>query len=304
MGAFGNLDVSTLERRILGGSSGNSLFKIFKNNGYATNFFVSGSNYFFFQKGELLDNTDASLNWKRALLQPLLDTNAQIRSRIEPQFLSKNSNQETDPILILDNFLRKHSGESQPQLAIFYLNIAKHTPSDNTYDYRMKEQWISSNIYNECIKSGNQTLLNLAKMIKNKDPNSVIIFMGDHGPTRIRNFPYDFITPSKNSEKLFNIGETPQSLIDDHYHVFFSIHLPNDIIIDLKNVSHATLFNRLINGLSKNKIHAAPYEKDLSVLVIGESTYVMAKNGLANDETLFWGMLDKNKKMMKDILSP
>ena len=304
IGAFGNLDVSTLERRILGGSRGNRLFKIFKDNGYVTNFFVAGSNYFFFQKGELLDNTDASLNWKRTLFQPILDTNAQIRSRLEPWFLSKHTNQETDPVLILNEFLGKHSGNSQPQLAVFYLNIAKHTPSDNTYDYKMKEQWVSSNVYKECIKSGNQTLLHIAKTIKNKDPNSVIIFMGDHGPTRIRSFPYNFINLNDNSKKLHEIGETPQSLIDDHYHVFFSIHLPDSMIVNLQDVSHATLFHRIINGLSKNKMRAETYEKDLSVLVIGESTYVMAKKGVANDKNLFWGMLDKNKNMIKDVSSP
>ena len=168
----------------------------------------------------------------------------------------------------------------------------------------MKEQWVSSDIYSNCIKNGNQILLHLAKIIKSKDPNSVIIFMGDHGPTRIRNFPYNFTTLGDNSKRLHDIGETPQSLIDDHYHVFFSIHLPDYMNVNLQDVSHATLFNRIINDLSKNKIDAETYEKDLSVLVIGESTYVMAKKGVANDKDLFWGMLDKNKNIIKDISAP
>lgn len=304
VGAFGNLDVSTLERKIIGGNSQNLLFKIFKDNGYTTNFFTDGDPYFFFEQGELLDNTDVKLNKQLSLIQPFLDLNTHIRKRIEPFFISKQSKKKTSHIQVIKEFLSKNSKDHKPQLLVYYLDIAQHTPSDNTYNYTMKEDWVNSQVFQHRIRTGNEQILQIANLIKRKDPSSIIIFMGDHGPTRIRNFPFDYEKLANNIKLLTHINESAQSFVDDHYHVFFAISMSDFNSIELSKVSHATLFRQIITNLSGVKLPLPHYNQNISTYDVGNSTYVFAIEGRANTNNLFWGTLDRNKTIQSHINNP
>ncbi len=304
VGAFGNLDVSTLERKIIGGNPQNLLFRIFKENGYTTNFFTGGDPYFFFEQGELLDNTDVKLNKQLSLIQPFLDLNTHIRKRIEPFFISEQLQEKASHLQVINEFLSKNVKNNKPQLLVYYLDIAQHTPSDNTYNYTMKENWVKSEIFQQRIKSGNEQILQIADLIKRKDPMSIVIFMGDHGPTRIRNFPFDYEKLANNVKLLTHVNESAQSFVDDHFHVFFAISMPRSNSIELAKVSHATLFRQIITNLSGIKFPTPKYNQNISTYDVGNSTYVFAIEGQANSNNLFWGTLDRNKTIQNHINNP
>ena len=90
----------------------------------------------------------------------------------------------------------------------------------------MKEGWTKNSGYTEQIKKANQTVYEISQYLRQKDPESIIIFIGDHGPWRIRNFPFELENKELNKTNLAKINENYQSVVDDYFHVFSAIYYP------------------------------------------------------------------------------
>lgn len=279
----GNLDAFSSEREIFGGGKGNLLFKTLKDNGYETTFLINGSSGFFTRKGIYLDNTDYQPNTLLLLLTPLLDSNHYFE-RVASIFIKQDRpHHDMDALKMLQTYLEN---AEKPQFYVHYLLTAFHTPSDGSYNYKMKESWTKNSGYSEQIKKANQTVLEISQYLRQKDPESIIIFIGDHGPWRIRDFPYDLENKSLNKAKLAEINETYQSVIDDYFHVFSAIYYPKGFK-PLEKFSHVNLFPQLFNQLAPNSTKSIEKIERKDNLSIYDG-HIMAVEGRANDTFLFW----------------
>lgn len=286
--SIGNLDAFSSEREIFGGGKGNLLLKIFKNNGYETTFIIEGSSGFFTKKGIYLDNTNHKPNPLLLTLAPLWDSNHYLET-ILSIFIKGNSQRTPDMeatgvLEILKSYLKN---KDKPQLYIHYLLTAFHTPSDGSYNYKMKKDWTKNSGYVEQIKKANQTVFEISQYLRQKDPRSIIIFIGDHGPWRTRGFPYDFENKKLNKANLAEIDETYQSVVDDYFHVFSAIYYP-DGFKSLTKFSHVNLFPQLFYQLAPNSlelIKKIEHENNFSIHYSGQ---IMAIEGKPESTFLFW----------------
>ena len=282
--SVGNLDAFSSEREIFGGGVGNLLFKTLKANGYETTFFVNGVSGFFTKKGIYLDHTDYRPDPVLLLLTPLLDSSHYFE-KLASLFIKTNhvAPSETDVVGKLKN---RPQNSEKPQFYVHYLLTAFHTPSDGSYNYKMKDEWTENSGYVNQIKKANQTILEVVQYLRHNDPKSIIIFVGDHGPWRIRDFPYDLKNKSHNKAKLAEINETYQSVVDDYFHVFSAIYYP-DGFNPISKFSHVNLFPQLFHQLAPNSTKAiAKIEcKDNYSIYDG---HIMAIDGKAEETTLFW----------------
>lgn len=282
--SIGNLDAFSSERDIFGGGKGNLLFKTFKDNGYETTFNVNGIHGFFTKKGIYLDHTDYQPNKFLLLLTPLLDANYHLEN-FSSLFIKKVSPKLSD-IDIIESIERVVLHSKKPQLYVHYLLTAFHTPSDGSYSYKLKESWVKESGYANRIQEANQTVLNITKYIREKDPSAIIIFIGDHGTWRLRFFPYDYKNRENNKRLLAKIHENYQSAVDDYFHVFAAIYYPIGYK-PLEKFSHINLFAQLFHQLaptSEDEIAKIEQVDNFSIY----DGHLMAKDGEPEKTFLFW----------------
>ena len=282
---IGNLDAFTSERDIFAGGPNNKLLRIFKENGYETTFYVSGTPGFFNKKAKYLDNTDFESDWRLLLLYPIIDVNYHIEEFINRFFLTPNKVKNSD-LDVLKEFSKKHINSDKPQFYLHYLLTAFHTPSDGSYNYTMKTDWTRNAGYQQHIQKANLTVLSIVEYLRKTDPNAIIIFIGDHGPWRVRYFPYDFDNMSNNQELLAKINETYQSVVDDLFHVFSAIYYPKGFQ-PLDKFSHINLFPKLFRQLAPNsneQINKIAQKENYSIY----EERIMAIDGKPEVSSLFW----------------
>lgn len=243
-----SLDASSWERTVIGGGKGNKLLEILKYNGYETSLYFKGDSYFFKSKGEFLNNTDVSFSI-RDLLQPIEGTNGlmpQLLDFIFP-FLNKAPNVEQDSLNILRMHLAKNKDASKPQFFAHRLQKTNHTHPIE-YDYHQRQDFINSQFYQNGIAEGNTEIESIIQLIEKYDPNSIVIFLGDHGAWTFRGFPVNrSINDLLVSLRKENVAL--DSLIKDMFYVFAAVKLPEGIT-PLKQFSPADIFPQLFSRLS------------------------------------------------------
>lgn len=282
---IGNLDAFTSERDIFAGGPNNKLLRIFKENGYETTFYVSGTPGFFNKKAKYLDNTDFESDWRLLLLYPIIDVNHHIEGVLNYFFLTPNTVKTSD-LDVIKEFSKTHINSGKPQLYLHYLLTAFHTPSDGSYNYTMKTEWTRRAGYQQCIQEANLKVLSIVEYLRKTDPNAIIIFIGDHGPWRVRYFPFDFDNMSNNQELLAKINETYQSVVDDLFHVFSAIYYPKGFQ-PLDKFSHINLFPKLFRQLAPNsneQINKIEQKENYSIY----EERIMAIDGKPEVSSLFW----------------
>ena len=280
----GNLDAFSSEREIFGGGEGNLLLKTFKKNGYETTFYVSNSSNFFTKKGRYLDNTDYNPNPLLLLMNPLIDSNHYLGEFLAHFFEDKR--EKVSDIDFLQSFIKNHKNSQAPQFYLHYLLTAFHTPSDGSYDYSSKDDWVKQSGYQQRIGLANNTVLQITNFIRREDPHALIIFIGDHAPWRLRNFPFDLKDLQRNKKLLAEVNENYQSVVDDLFHVFSAIYYP-DGIQALDNYSHINLFSKLFLQLGPNSVQQVGNIYQRNNYSIFENQ-IMAINGKPHDKLLFW----------------
>ena len=280
----GNLDAFSSEREIFGGGEGNLLLKTFKKNGYETTFYVNNTGNFFTKKGRYLDNTDYNPDPLLLLTNPLIDSNHYLGEFLARIFDDKR--EKVSDMDFLQSFIEKHQNSQTPQFYLHYLLTAFHTPSDGSYDYTSKDEWVKQSGYQQRIRLANNTVLQITSYIRRTDPNAVIIFIGDHAPWRLRNFPFDLNNLQRNRELLAEVNENYQSVVDDLFHVFSAIYYPKGMQ-PLDGYSHINLFFKLFKQLSSNSTQQIDKICEKSNYSIFEN-HIMAINGTPNNKQLFW----------------
>ena len=244
-----SLDASSWERSVIGGGKGNKLLEILKYNGYETSVYFKGDIYFFKSKGELLDFTDVGFGI-RNLLQPIEDTNSLMPHLLYSIFsiLNKTSNVEQDSLKILKMHLERSKNSSKPQFFAHRLQRTNHTPPIG-YDYHHRQTFIDSQFYQNGVAEGNAEIETIIETIEINDPNSIIIFLGDHGAWTLRGFPINR-SPEDLLVALNEENVTLDSLIKDMFYVFAAIKLPEGITT-LEQFSPADIFTQLFGRLSQ-----------------------------------------------------
>ena len=280
----GNLDAFSSEREIFGGGEGNLLLKTFKKNGYETTFYVNNTGNFFTRKGRYLDNTDYNPDPLLLLTNPLIDSNHYLGEFLARIFDDKR--EKVSDIDFLQSFIEKHKNSQTPQFYLHYLLTAFHTPSDGSYDYTSKDDWVKESGYQKQIQLANNTVLQITTYIRQTDPNAVIIFIGDHAPWRLRNFPFNLKNLQQNRELLAEINEDYQSVVDDLFHVFSAIYYPNGSY-PLECFSHTNLFPQLFKQLAPSSLQQISKIQEVENFSLFENQ-IMAVNGKPNKKFLFW----------------
>ncbi|MDM8218955.1 YidC/Oxa1 family membrane protein insertase [Parasutterella secunda] len=241
------LDASSWERSVIGGGSGNKLLEILKQNGYETSMYFKGSSYYFKSKGKFLDYTDVHFSI-RDLLQPIEDTNGMIPfflNLIFP-FLNNAPHAEQDSLNILKKHLIRTKDSSKPQFFVHRLDKTNHTPPIG-YNFKQRENFIDSHFYQDGIATGNAEIEKIIKTIEKYDPNSIVIFLGDHGAWTLRGLPLG----SSFQNLVLNLSKenlTLDMLINDMFYVFAAVKLPNNVL-PLEQFSPADIFSQIFDRL-------------------------------------------------------
>lgn len=289
------LDANTADRNLITGNNDNQLLKIFKKNNYTTKLYLDGSTYFGSQKGKYLDYYDGFMkkDFISTVIQKIIPFKQicknswrilidSVLNSFVSHSLTNNSN--TDTISILN----KQKGNRQPFVIFRRLNLLNHTPALGSYTYKEKENWINSGWYQTHLKAQLNEIENIVKLIDKKDPNAVIIFLGDHGAWRMRGYPFWETNTDSNIMYEFakNDGESLRTVADDVFHVFAAVRLPNGLKLE-PNFSSVNIFLKifaLLNPSQKETI-------DKYILPNYSSFYLMSKDKI----TLVDGNLQDDK---------
>lgn len=246
-----SLDASSKERAIIGGGKGNKLFEILKANGYETSFYLKGDKYFFSHKGELLDHTDVLKTWED-LLWPIKSTNGLLGKLINTVFVKLEISSiatEQDSLTILKNHLITSKYSIRPQFFAHKLGHTNHT--DQSHTYKKRQDYINSQTYQSALSIQNKEIQSIIELLEKKDPNAIVIFLGDHGVWTLRGFSVNQSLENLKRELKQN-NFTLQDIIDDQYYVFAAIKTPNNIK-PLRLFSPNNIFPQLFLELSNQE---------------------------------------------------
>jgi hypothetical protein len=142
----------------------------------------------------------------------------------------------------------------------FYIGFksgAGHTSANNSiYTWKDKDEWVSSGNYQELVRKGNQELFEIVDLIVEKDPSAVIVLLGDHGASRLRNIWDDAIKGDIASldALLKQRGESLDTLASDFFGTFLAIRMPEkgDISNGLP-MSHVNVFRHIFAALADSE---------------------------------------------------
>lgn len=278
----GNLDVIQAVRKIIGGNENNKVFKILKNNGYfIENLYLARQGYYLLKQGEYLDKVDMEFSSALdRLSQPLYSINNNVQDKI-PKLLFKRR-QPSTLTAALDEALAH-----RPRNVPYFLAIktgAHHTPNHG-YTWVEAEEWVKSGQYQEFMKRSLDVLVPAISRIISEDPGALIAMIGDHGPTRYRNFlPKTFGSDEKIDAQCAESGVTRQDVADDIFNVFLAIRMPEgkqDISYGY-HMSHCNLFMHIFSELGRDK-HLLD---ERSPSVSSDGKWTLVKEGKVLDKWL------------------
>jgi len=246
--AIGLHDIATIGRILIGGGSGNQVYRILKENKYHTIFLVDiNPFYYFYSRGVYLDesNVDFGLNVRPLCeLAPYLPCYSGYGTidNIQPKFRNR----------LVDN-IRMVIEDSKNKMPLFvgFKSGATHTPVHN-YLWKQKNEWVSSGEYQKAVTEANQEIFEIVDLIIDKDPSAVIVLVGDHGSWRLRNIWNDSLGDFAKFERfLIQNGESLDSLASDIFGTFLAIRMPEkgDISKGLP-MSHVNLFRHIFAVLA------------------------------------------------------
>ncbi len=252
-------------RKIIGGQIDNPVLEIFKNNGYEIDFNLFNNTLY--HAGSLLANYQP-----QPLLQPLEVFQGVFIGVVK---VFKRDLWESKVFQFIlkfpDKLFLKHgeeiekTGKGNNSFVVIYTG-AQHTPSDldgypaliqnlpNAYStplWRLNREnnyWITT--YKNAIARSDQTLINLIRELKRKDPGALVVLIGDHGAFFYRN-----CWMGKNADLNRNIEENgiaPAEVTRDIFKVFLAIKWPGQKPEGL--FSHVNLFRAVfaaVNSTSK-----------------------------------------------------
>jgi len=245
----GNDDTDRSIRYLIGGNYRNMVLKNLKENGYYTEYILRGATYYILEKGAYLDAEDANLFGLR-LLQPLVDVNKSFR-KLLPRPTTR-TNMALDQVI--PRFVDEKADIKAP-LFVFFFGGARHTPAGKgrgRHLWRDSEKWVASGQYQQAVEKSNRELMRVVQHIIKRDPESVIILLGDHGSHRLRDLQSPTLTELDNT--LNSIGETLESYVKDHCGILMAVRMLDgrkDISYGL-HMSPVNLFRHIFAALNES----------------------------------------------------
>ncbi|MCL2075679.1 MAG: hypothetical protein FWH15_04430 [Betaproteobacteria bacterium] len=253
--SIGNDDIMPRGRRLIGGSSDNQVYRILKENGYRTTYLTSERPFYYInQKGIYLDDTDVDfefgLNFRLRPLQELFPSVYCLCKPIPARFDGRIDNIKPKYRNALIDNIRSIIEKSKSEIPLF---LGFKSGALHASHWKQKDEWVASGRYQEGIKNGNQEIFEIVDLIVDKDPSAVIVLIGDHGATRLRNIWDDAIKGDIASldALLKQRGESLDTLASDMFGMFLAIRMPGkgDISNGLP-MSHVNLFRHIFAALA------------------------------------------------------
>ncbi len=142
----------------------------------------------------------------------------------------------------------------QPKILAFYSGVI-HT--SQKYHYTEKDEWVSSNVYQDRVKRMNEEIHKAVKYIEEHDPNSIIIFLGDHGVSITRGLEASGKTIPEFTKELNKAGFSLEDYVHDKFGVFCAIKMPKGVNQDISfgmAFSPANLFRHIFATLNNDDI--------------------------------------------------
>ena len=219
--AKGNDDVAMGVRLLIGGGAGNLLLKTLKENGYRTILLTRGDSYYFTVKGSNLDESDFTYD-PAALLRPFLSLNQALilPKSINRKFFAispEGSKNYSGNLFKRVKTAMRYVGK-EPLFVCFKAGAA-HVPSGYTLD--KLTLWIKQ--YPEYVRGGNNKLREIVDYIVSKDPDSIIVLIGDHGAKRFYPMEMDAENISEMFSALQDNGIDLEEFVKDYFSFLLSV---------------------------------------------------------------------------------
>ena len=126
------------------------------------------------------------------------------------------------------------------------------------------------------LKKATRQSISIIDIVQQKDPNSIVIVLGDHGAWKYRGI---WTGKSKNIHKNFKRNKiTANQVARDLFGVFLSIKWQNENTPDYNIKSHVNLFRYVFSYLSKNRYPLESKLKDESIFYY-KKNYISVKDG-------------------------
>lgn len=256
--AVGNLDLLSSLRNLIGGGTGNNLLKVLKYNNYITNSLLASRAYFN-EKGKYLDYA------------PIVDMYNNYSIKFFPCYaFSKKANESLSIILGHQQDEEQKSNKDEyyflPLVKKLELTIDKTKQMDNPYFVYMKYdgthhtdtfepykdadrlKWIESGMYKKEVEKSISELQEIISLIVKKDPNALIVMLGDHGAWSYRELLLDELS-------IKNV--TLNEFVDDKFNVFGAVRLPEKYAkfsFDDSEIyiNHSNIFVHIFSLLAQN----------------------------------------------------
>jgi hypothetical protein len=228
---------SAITRDVLGGSEYNSVFRIFKENGYFNEALYFNQSYYMEHQGTWLDKSDVLMGYYGRKFSPLFylgDWHRYSDLKISPRHIHQphvvQMPQKMKASLTVD--------KKTPHFTIIKMG-AGHTPLTHTYIDAKK--WVASGEYQSIFRRDQSVMIPTLEMILSSYPQALIVLIGDHGATRFRGYAskYDVQTLDDLDRLAPVTGITKKDFMDDRFGVFMAIRMP----YGMRNISHGKQMN-------------------------------------------------------------
>lgn len=249
-------DIAPIGRELISGGLGNQVYRILKENGYYTIYLTTEEPFNYLRnKGVYLDETDADFGFKLAsVTRPLCELVPRLYRYCYPPDKGTIENIQPRFRNRLSDNIRMVMEESKNKSPFFigFKSGAKHTPSNGSYRWQQKDEWVSSGEYQKAVDKGNQEIFEIVDLIIDKDPSAVIVLVGDHGAWRLRGIWWDL--PAWNIVNLDAVlkqnGESLDNLASDVFGTLLAIRMPEGNISKGLPMSHVNIFRHIFAALA------------------------------------------------------
>ncbi len=268
--ATGFYDVRTVLRRLLGGGAGNNVLKVLKHNGYITNVMVGGF-YYFHAKEKYLDYAPVDLYDKinGGYLRPCYAFTKYCENI--PRFGLWFMKTLTTQIDEMQKLKKPYF------LAVKYdkiYHVGSGFPSEEA-----RLEWIKSGA-DGYVEGARESVFILQKVISTiieKDPNAIIVMLGDHGARTYLDL--DLVEALKNN--TIQLSE----YADDFFNVYGAVRLPEQyekFSFDDKDgyINHRNIFVHIFSLLAQDP----EYLKLREISVSNKGKWDLVINGVVNKD--------------------
>lgn len=237
-------------RDILGGNEYNTVYKLLKDNGYNSYFFVRDRPYYYFHThGQYLDEFiyyDSMLYRYVSPIFSFLLPGVQRFLHINSEYFNTVGD-SNNFISILGYAINRAEKSSKPYIISFKGGV-EHVPYG--YIWNKRGDWIDSNFYQDLLFKSNMESEKIINYIIQRDPDSIILILGDHGPHTYEGFPIN------DPQAFHDFGITPKDIMDDVFNVFFAYRMPDGEMYDLSQgmyMNNINVFTHIFSYLARDK---------------------------------------------------